>query len=72
MGGGSWRKAAEKIPSGSGATALDLLGQETSDSGGVGGPTAYFRGLFEGDSIQGRWGGGYGCRGGYRRQQRNS
>ena len=42
----------EKSPSGSGNTAaLDLLGQDTGSSGGLGGPMAYFRNLCEGDVI---------------------
>ena len=34
--------------------APDLRGQETGDSSGVGGPTAYFRRLYERDRILGR------------------
>ena len=41
--------------SGSGdTTAPDLHWQEASDSGGVGGFTAYFRGIREGDGLRGR------------------
>ena len=38
----------KKIPSGSGDTvAMDLRGQETGGSGGVGGPTDCFQCLYE-------------------------
>ena len=44
-----------KSTSGSKDTAaLDLLGQDTGDNGGVGGPTAYFLTFFKGDRILGR------------------
>ena len=43
---GSWRKAAKKKVIQGAETqqlqTLDLIGQETVDSGEVGGPTAYF------------------------------
>ena len=52
---GSWQKAAAKNPSGSRDTAApDLLGHDTGNSFIVGGPTAYFWSLCEGDRILGR------------------
>ena len=43
------------IPTGSGDTVIqDICGQATGESGGVGGPTAYFGCLCKRDGLQGR------------------
>ena len=60
----------ENSPIGIGDTsAPDICGQETGNSGGLGGPTAYF---YVCDKYTGYEGGGDSvCRGGGRRQRRS-